>query len=454
MKNISMIVLSNRFENKIDEEEYEVIFANGDNLLSILKNINSKYVVFSKEGDNIDVNYLKAVITKTKEFFDYCFINYVTDYKFTNEYKVNVNSNELKTIKPYYGEYIWSFIFDREKLLDVIEIKDEEDFNKRVDELFVVGTSIGKVFYKHTTNDNRILDNFAYVDEKKTEHHTNVFYMGGGCNGIFNGYISWLRNIGKCFKDKFNMTIIYDNMPPATLNDFNKYFTCIKYDRKVNYTCDRLFVTYTTYYYPKNIFYLDESYLFIHGNMSDYPNSRRFYDDIYTKYIGVSKTSAEKAVGYFPTDKFEYVVNPFILDKELVKPHLKLVSAQRHTPIKRPERIEYVADILRELDIPFTWNVFTDVGENTNNGGVVYRRRVVNPLPYFADSDYFVLLSDSEALSYAVVEALSVNTKVLVTPQDAYAEFGLKDGENAVIVPYDYFEEENKEKLVDLIKKI
>ena len=80
--------------------------------------------------------------------------------------------------------------------------------------------------------------------------------------------------------------------------------------------------------------------------------------------------------------------------------------------------------------------------------------RVVNPLPYFADSDYFVLLSDSEALSYAVVEALSVNTKVLVTPQDAYAEFGLKDGENAVIVPYDYFEEENKEKLVDLIKKI
>ena len=194
--------------------------------------------------------------------------------------------------------------------------------------------------------------------------------------------------------------------------------------------------------------------MFIHGNICDYPNAKPFVDDIYTKYIAVSKIAAQKAKGYFPTDNIEYLYNPFLLDDKLLKPHLTLVSAQRYSEVKRPERIEIIANILRELEIPFTWNVFTDKFENTNKDGLIYRRRVINPLPYMKDADYFVLLSDSEALPYCVVEALSLNTKVIVTPLEAFEELGVVDKENGYVVPFDYFKEENKDKLIELVQTI
>jgi glycosyltransferase involved in cell wall biosynthesis len=98
--------------------------------------------------------------------------------------------------------------------------------------------------------------------------------------------------------------------------------------------------------------------------------------------------------------------------------------------------------------------MFTDVKENTNVNGLVYRRRVLNPMPYVNDSNYFVLLSDSESFSYSVVEALSVNTKVIVTPLEVYDEIGVENGKNGYVVPFEYFEEENKEKLKEFAKMI
>ena len=57
-------------------------------------------------------------------------------------------------------------------------------------------------------------------------------------------------------------------------------------------------------------------------------------------------------------------------------------------------------------------------------------------------------------MPYCVMEAISVNTKVIVTPLEAYDELGIVDGDNGFIIPFDYFEESNKTKLVSLIKKI
>ena len=132
--------------------------------------------------------------------------------------------------------------------------------------------------------------------------------MGNFCNGQFNGYISWLNNIGRIFGAKYPITILYDNLVYEVKENFERYFRVEKYSEKYNYTCDRLLVTYSTFYYPKNITYLDESYMFIHGNTSDYPDARTFKDDIYTKYFGVSKISADKSVAYYPTEEMDYII--------------------------------------------------------------------------------------------------------------------------------------------------
>lgn len=454
MKDLTIIVLGEPFNVIKEQNNIEFISANNKNLVDEIKLANSKYLVFVKDDDEISEDYMNAIKDKIKEDFDCCFINYIIKYDYVKEPKIVTNERELKNNKPYYGEYIWSFIFKKEKLVELLD-SPEQEFNKRVDELFVNNSAINEVVYYHNPNGKKNIKNFCYNDIKESTYYPNIIYVGKGCNGVFNGYISWIKNIGRCFASKFDITILYEyNMYEPTLENFSKRFKCIKRENNINYVCDRLLVTYSTYFYPKNINYLDENYMFIHGNMSDYPNSRRFFDDVYTKYIAVSKTSALKAKGYFPTDNIEYILNPFKLDDELLKPHLKLVSAQRSAPEKKPERLKIIANALTSLGIPFTWNVFTDSPVNVVQNGIIYRGSIDNPLPYIADSDYFVSLSNSEALSYSVLEALALNTKVIVTPLEAYKELNIRDGENAYIIPFEYLEEENTEKLIELIIEI
>ena len=453
MVDLTIIVIGKNSDIKKDKN-VEFIYTKGINIKRLLKIARGKYIAFIQEEDKISKDYLKLVLDKTKEDFDSCFINYIIEYNYKKDVNLSVNASELCNIKPYYNEYLWSFIFKKSKLFKVMDINDETKFNEKVDELFIKRTAIGSLIYYHNPKGKKEVKDFPYTDNKRNDYHKNIIYVGNGCAGIFNGYVSWVTNIGRLFSKKYDVTILYDQIDSSVLKNISKFFKCIKRKNDTNYYCDSLLVTYSTYYYPKNIVTLDESYMFIHGNMSDYPNSRVFHDNIYTHYIAVSKTAAKKAKGYFPTKNIEYVLNPFKLERNLIKPHLKLTSAFKYSNIKRPDRVEKIANILDELDIPYTWNVFTDERENTNCSGLIFRNRVLNPLPYIKDSDYFVLLSDSEAMPYCILEALSVNTKVIVTDLEAYKELGLKNNQNATIIPFNYFDDENKDKLKKLVRKI
>ena len=86
-------------------------------------------------------------------------------------------------------------------------------------------------------------------------------------------------------------------------------------------------------------------------------------------------------------------------------------------------------------------------------GGLIYRTPILNPLPYIQDADYFVQLSDIEACSYASLEALCLNTKLIVTPLDCY-NFQNADYTNSYMIPFELFEEENKENLRLVVKEI
>ena len=454
MIDLTLIVLGNNNETRQDKN-VEIIYTNEfDKIIDSVKKAKGKYIVFLKEEDNISKNYLETVLKKSKEEFDCCFINYEIIYEYKNKIKLSTTENELNKNKPYYGEYIWSFIFNKEKIITLLSNTKKIGFNKRVDEIFKKVTAIGKIIYFHNPKRKKIIKNFPYIDIKRELVFDNIIYVGMGCSGKFNGYVSWVRNIGKCFGKKYKIALLYDEMREDTIQEFSQYFSCIKLLNDTNYICDRLCTTYSNYFYPKNIIPLERNYLFIHGNMSDYNNSRKYYDNIYTDYVAVSEIAEKKAKGYFPTNNIYHIINPIKIGDRL-KPHLKLTSAFKYSKIKRPDRIELMAKILNELDIPYTWNVFTDTKENTNeSGGLIFRKRVSNPIPYINDSDYFVHLSDSEAMPYCIMEALSVNTKVVVTPLEAYNELGLENNKNAIIIPFDYFEEKNRDKLKEIIIKM
>ena len=452
MIKLTLVILGKNIDEK-EDKDIEFIYSDGD-ILNNIKKAKGKYITFIKEEDTISEDYLKIIYEKCQKDFDCCFINYDIKYDYKNKIKILTNENELIKNKPYYGEFIWNYIFKKSKLETLLNISTQVKFNKKVDEEFKKIEAIGKLIYFHNPKGKRMLKNFQFQDIKRNEFYKNVIYIGNGCNGLFNGYISWINNIGRCFKNNYDLVFLYDEINTKTLNTFLKSYKCIKRNNNVNYVCDRLITTYSDYFYPKNLFTIESNYLFIHGNMSDYENVRRYYDDIYTKYIAVSKIAAKKAKGYFPTKKIEYVINPFKLDNDLIKPHLRLTSAFRYCDVKRPERVELMAKLMTEMDIPYTWELFTDQKENTNIDGLIYRKRIDNPIPYVKDSDYFVLLSDSEAMPYCILEALAVNTKVVVTPLEAYDELGIINKDNGFIIPFEYFDEKNYTKLKEVIMQM
>ncbi len=449
MQELTIIVIGNHYEIK---EDVEVLYASEKDIEEKIHQAKGKYILFMKETDTITNNYYDKVKEKLDKDFDACFINYEVVIDKKRNSKVLTNELELKK-KPYYGDYIWSYIFRKEILERHLNIQDIYELNAAIDRDYNVLEAIGEPIYYHDPKQERELKQFIYSDIKKEYYAKNIIYVAAGCDTVFNGYVSWILNIGRCFP-QYEITILYDKIYEPTKKIMEKYFKCVKAESGTNYICERLLVTYTSYYYSKNIICLDQSYLFIHGNMSDYENAKRWQDDIYTHYVAVSKISSEKAKGYFPTDNIEYVLNPIKIEKDLIKPHLHLVSTLRYSPEKKPERVEKMAKLMTEMEIPYTWEVFTDSRENTNVDGLIFRQRVNNPIPYIADSDYFVLLSNTESFSYSVLEALCVNTKVVVTPLEVYDEIGVIENENATIIPFEYFEDGQEENLKNVIWKL
>lgn len=454
MKELTIVILNNSDDVRqdlIEEESIDICISTEEDLEETIKNTTSKYIMFINNNDEISNVFYEKIKKKIKDEFDCCFINYdfIIENKTNN--KILKNRAILKNYKPYYKEYIWSFIYRKDILEKILGINNEQIFNSNVDKLFINTDAIGEPIIFHNPYKEIILNNFIYSDIKKIKEVNNLFYIEKGCRGIFNGYISMIKNYGRCYKDKFEIAILYDEINPITKKDFEQYFECWENRIDTLFISDKLFVMYTSYFYPKNIISLSNNYLLIEGNMCDYKNSARYNDDIYTNYLAASKTTAYKAKGYYPTENIECVLNPYKLDFNSVMPRMKLVSTFRYSNVKHPERIEKMARIIESLRIPYTWEVFTDKRENTNENGLIFRKRTPNPLPYVADCDYFVLLSDSEAFCYSVIEALSLQTKVVVTPLPVFEELGILDKYNTTVIPFEYFDEGNESKLTEIV---
>lgn len=446
MKNLSIILLNSNLNIK-DCENIEILHSDSNNLLKTINDSNGKYICFICNNDYVTDNYISVVQKKCMENFNACFINYHINYNYKGKIKNNNYGYYLLELKPYYHEYIWNYIFKKEYLLQILNC-NMDNFNNFVFETTNTDFSyIEDVIYYHNPfRQESTLYNFPFVDYRKIEFCKNIVYMGDVSGGFYGGFISWYFNIAREYGDKYEIMFIYEGVNDVVVENLNKYCKCIFNNHEVNYLCDSLITHYGAYNYPKNIYPLEINSVFIHRICI--PNNVMFENDIYSNYYGVSKVCAESAIGTINTkNKIDYIYNPLNITEEMKKPILKLISMQRTEDIKRTDRLEIMAQILDDEQIPYTWSVFSDVYDLPNYHGLIYRKAVFNVIPYLIDSDYLVLLSDTEACSYSVLEALDTNIKVVVTPLDSFFEMGVQDGENGFVIPFDYFEPQNKEKL-------
>lgn len=119
---------------------------------------------------------------------------------------------------------------------------------------------------------------------------------------------------------------------------------------------------------------------------------------------------------------------------------LLLVSATRMQAGDKgllDQRTRKFAEMLNEKGINFTWLNFSDKGLSNPPANFINMDPRPNIQSFIKRADYLVQLSDKEAFSMSILEALCLNTCVLACPFPSLFEEGFEDGKTGYVIPYD-----------------
>lgn len=173
------------------------------------------------------------------------------------------------------------------------------------------------------------------------------------------------------------------------------------------------------------------------------PNSRVY------RFIGITKYLKDKMADMLKPNEITLCYNPLTIEKE-DKP-LILVSATRLHKHKGRDRMQILANKLDKKKINYIWFVITNETEGLESENVIFIKNRLDISRWLELANYVVLLSDSEACSYTINEALYRNIPVIVTPLPYLEEIGVKDGVNSYIMNFDC---SNVDSIVDRITNV
>lgn len=118
---------------------------------------------------------------------------------------------------------------------------------------------------------------------------------------------------------------------------------------------------------------------------------------------------------------------------------LMLVSATRVNTMDKgqnDQRMRKLAEMLDAAGIKYIWLNFADGFLRNMPESFLNMPAKQNIHPYIEKADYLVQLSDEEAHSMSILEALLLNTAVIATPFPSLFEEGFIDGETGYLVPF------------------
>ena len=210
--------------------------------------------------------------------------------------------------------------------------------------------------------------------------YNNVFYFSN-INSI-GGVETFFHYLAKKYQD-YDIAVFYKTGDLQQIKRLQKYCFCKQYKGE-KIKCKKAFFNYS-----KDIIdniQADEYIEIIHRDVKAL-GEWKIHPKI-TKFIGVSKLCCDSFKEVTGKD-CELIYNPIILEKP--KKVLKLISATRLTKEKGKDRIK----------------------------------------------NFLIQLSDDESYCYSVVEALSVNTPVIVTDCPVFKELGIENGKNGWICDFD-----------------
>lgn len=251
-----------------------------------------------------------------------------------------------------------------------------------------------------------------------------------GYTQLIGGIETFLYEWCSVMKEFYKIVLIYDDMPDLQVERLKKVVPTFKNKLTVPIECNTIILNRLTDKIPGNISY-KKSIQMCHACVQKYykiPKTRNYL-------VNVSK-AAKDSWGE-EAKKGTVINNPC---RKTARKALILVSATRIGASDKganDSRFIKLVNMLNDADIPFVWLNFSDVPLNSPPRNFVNMPARLNMQDYIARADYLVQLSDQEAYSYSVLEALINNTPVICTPVPSFAEQGVKDGVNGYVVPFD-----------------
>ena len=259
--------------------------------------------------------------------------------------------------------------------------------------------------------------------------HDNIIYMND--IPLIGGTTTYVLEMAKKYKDR-DIAVVYKTVDPQILNKLIPYCKTYRLTDEDTIKCKVAIINYDSSVCEQIA--EGKIYMVFHGDYSHeayqvYPE----LDKRITGYIALTdylKKVVKEKFGI--TAKKSY--NPLSVEKD--KP-LVLLSATRLSEIKGRDRMIKLAEALDKAKVNYIWYVYTNDERKTNNNNIILMEPRTDIERIINTADYVVQLSDTEALSYTINEALYRDIPVIVTPLPYLDEIGVKDGENCYIVNFD-----------------
>lgn len=247
---------------------------------------------------------------------------------------------------------------------------------------------------------------------------------------MIGGISTFLYNTCQHLKDYYDILVLYDRFDPMQCDRLRKIVRVMKNDPNQPISCDTIILNRLTDSIPKNVMY-KKSVQVCHACKQKVIDLNPDNVDFLVNVSQASKSSwGEKAKNGIVIHNMSYPEA-----KELL-----LVSATRmgvSDKGKNDQRIRTLAKMLNEKNIPFVWLNFSDRALPNPPENFINMGARVNIQSFIKRADYLVQLSDEEAYSMSILEALNLNTPVLATGFSSLFEEGFVDGIHGYVIPYD-----------------
>ena len=404
-----------------------------------------EYIVFIDSDDMIKSNYIETILNKIKTTeFDYCFFSWEATGRLKGQYIIKNNP-------PSWNTCVWNCIYKREKIgrFDTTKtIAEDEDFNNKYRK--GIKANIEDILYIYNSGrEDSLTDRYSKGIITRTQEETiktqiAVFQSRfGDIGGIEKSLFEYF----KALKDDYDIIFFYKDGNFNQLKRYKKLVKCIKYTGQ-KIICNKYLCNSTYDNIADNVNSLDNYYAqIIH---SDYSSMEWRYNK-HPKtnvHIAVSEIAKNSILKQCPSIPCKVIYNLLEVDKP--QRVLKLISPTRFSWEKGYDRVIQMAKRLKQKNIPFIWQVFTNEPLKDNIDGLVKRDVTFNIDSYISDCDYLVQLSNCESWGYSTAQALELGVPIICTDYPAIHEQGLINGKNGYILKMDM---SNLDELIDNIYK-